>query len=259
MQQSLLPIQDHASRDGFVVRTRADDPTLAKAAGVVEQAAWAQLGFLNFTKAHFSFYEEILNHYADYQLCLIDQQTDYVVSAANCVPFYWDMDRDLPAEGWDWIVETAFRTRGKRPNMLGGLAVSVPSVYRSLGLARTMIAAMKRLAEQRGLKGPVIPVRPSQKSKHPFVPVEEYLSWRNEGGQLFDPWLRSHAAMGGKITGVAARSMVIEEPTGFWQAWTNQRFERSGRYLIEGGLVPVDIDIERGTGSYVEPNIWFSY
>lgn len=34
------------------------------------------------------------------------------------------------------------------------------------------------------------------------------------------------------------------------------RFPESGDYVVEGALVPVEIDRERSLGTYVEPNVW---
>jgi hypothetical protein len=53
--------------------------------------------------------------------------------------------------------------------------------------------------------------------------------------------------------------MVVEEPVGFWENWTNQRFEQSGSYEVTGALVPLEIDLERKRGRYAEPNVWVSY
>jgi hypothetical protein len=33
-------------------------------------------------------------------------------------------------------------------------------------------------------------------------------------------------------------------------------FPESGEYVVEGALVPVEIDREHDRGLYVEPNIW---
>ena len=71
-----------------------------------------------------------------YQLCLVDADTGYPVAVANSVPFACSGPDDLPAEGWDWVVETAARTKNTRLDMLGALAISVPAVHRSKGYAR---------------------------------------------------------------------------------------------------------------------------
>ena len=53
--------------------------------------------------------------------------------------------------------------------------------------------------------------------------------------------------------------MVIEEPVAFWETWTGREFADSGDYEVAGGLCPVSIQLERGVGSYIEPNVWFAY
>lgn len=242
----------------FVVKTRADSPELRKAAMAIEQAAWSALGFLNFTRSHFAFYQELLDQYADCQLCLVDEATGYPVAVGNCVPLACDFDK-LPSEGWDWIVESAANNNGKRRNALGALAISVPNIHRGKGVARRLIEEFRILAQRKGLDGVIAPVRPSEKHRHPFISIDEYIGWADDKGRLFDPWLRSHAAAGGTLIKPAMRSMVVEEPVGFWEMWTGRAFEQSGEYAVEGGLVPVSVDLDRGVGRYVEPNVWFAY
>lgn len=242
----------------YVVKTRADSPALKKAAIAIEQSAWNALGFLNFTRAHFEHYDDLLEEYADYQICLVDDETGYPVAVGCCVPFYCADPDKLPAEGWDWIVEQASR-KDVAPNMIGGLGISVPQIHRSKGLARLVIKAMRDTAVARGFKGVVIPVRPTSKAKHPEVPMDEYIAWTDDNGRAYDPWLRSHLAAGGKIVGQASRSMVVEEPVAFWETWSGKTFEESGDYALPGALTPVSIQLERDIGRYQEPNVWFAY
>jgi hypothetical protein len=242
----------------YAVKTRADSPELRKAAMAIEQAAWGALGFLNFTRAHFLHYQELLEEHADCQLVLVDELTGYPVAVGNCVPLACDFN-NLPPEGWDWIVETAANDRARPRNALGALAISVPGIHRSKGLARRMIEEFHALAVRKSLDGVIAPVRPSAKHQHPFISIDEYVGWTDDKGRLFDPWLRSHAAAGGRIIKPASRSMVVEEPVGFWEMWTGRPFEQSGEYQVDGALVPVSIDLDRGVGRYVEPNVWFAY
>jgi hypothetical protein len=53
--------------------------------------------------------------------------------------------------------------------------------------------------------------------------------------------------------------MVVHEPIAFWENWSNQRFETSGAFMLEGALAPVKIDLDRQTGTYEEPNVWIWY
>lgn len=244
----------------LVIRTRADSPDLRKAACSIEQAAWNDLGYLNYTRAHYELYASLLEHYADYQLCLVDEAKGYPVAVANCVPIRCSGPDDLPPEGWDWVVERAASSRkGTPPNMLGALAISVPGIYRSRGYARQMIRALLDLAAARGLDGLVAPVRPSAKARHPRVSIDNYITWTDHQGRPYDPWIRSHLSCGGKLVGPCARSMVVEEPVGFWENWSGQTFDASGTYELEGALVPVAIDLERRIGRYEEPNVWVAY
>jgi hypothetical protein len=157
------------------------------------------------------------------------------------------------------VVETAARTDRDSVNMLGALAISVPAVQRLRGYGRLLIRALVDLAKTKALRGVVAPVRPSAKARHPWVPISEYVSWTDEKGRHYDPWLRSHLSEGGRLVGPCERSMVVNEPIAFWENWSNQRFETSGDYALEGALAPVKIDIDRQTGLYEEPNVWVAY
>jgi len=243
----------------LVIRSRADSPELKKAASSIEQAAWSNLGFLNYTRAHYEYYSELLDAYPEYQLCLVDENTGYPVAVANSVPFGCPSPDDLPPEGWDWVVETAARTKNMRANMLGALAVSVSAVHRSKGYARVMIHSLTDLAKSKKLDGVVVPVRPTAKVRHPWVPIADYMAWTDDSGRPYDPWIRSHLSAGGRLVGPCERSMVVQEPIAFWENWSKQRFEESGDYALEGAIAPVKIDLDRQTGTYEEPNVWVAY
>ena len=55
---------------------------------------------------------------------------------------------------------------------------------------------------------------------------------------------------------VASRSMVVEGRVRDWEQWTGMRFPASGRYVVPGALVPIEIDRRRDRSRYVEPNVW---
>ena len=122
-----------------------------------------------------------------------------------------------------------------------------------------MIRELLALAERRGLKGFVGPVRPSLKALHPRVAIDDYITWTDQRRRPYGPWLRSHLAAGGRLIGPCTRSMEVEEPVAFWESWTHLRFERSGAYEVPGALVPVEIDLDRQRGRYEEPNVWVAY
>lgn len=242
----------------LVIRNRAHSEELKKAASSIEQAAWSDLGYLNYTRAHYELYTDLLDQYPEYQLCLVDEETDYPVAVFNSVPLSWSGSDGLPQEGWDWVVETGAHPKGSH-TVLGGLAMSIPAVHRAKGYGRRMLQAMRELAESKGLGGVLAAVRPSSKVRHPWVSIDDYITWTDDRGKAFDPWLRSHLASGGKLVGPCKRSMVVEEPIAFWETWSKKEYPESGSYVIDGALVPLMIDRERGIGRYEEPNIWVTY
>ena len=46
---------------------------------------------------------------------------------------------------------------------------------------------------------------------------------------------------------------------GSGESWTGLSFKESGRYVVEGALTPVRIDVEADIGTYIEPNLWMTY
>lgn len=246
--------------EGLVVRTRAFSSELRQAAIAIENTTWGSLGYLNYTQAHRQYYDDVLNTFADFQLCLVDVESELPVALANCVPaaFSGDFD-DLPEEGWDWLVESGATNPAGGKNVLGALAISVPAIHRGKGYATRMLREMAALSKRRGFDALIAPVRPTSKCDYPHVPIDEYVGWKDAEGRLFDPWLRSHLQQGGQLVGPCGRSMVVNEHVAFWETWAGRRFETSGEYVLEGALVPISIDLERQMGLYEEPNVWVTY
>lgn len=242
----------------FSIRPRSHSAVMAEAARRLEDDVWGPLGFLNFTEAHHLHYDRILSEFEDLQLCLVDAETEEVVALANCTPLVWNGSA-LPTTGWDWLVQEGVRDAPSHRNTLGALAISVAPRHRGAGHARRMIAELKALCERHGFSSLIAPVRPSLKFRHQSVEMRDYIAWRDDRGRCYDPWLRSHFHQGARLVGVCDRSMVVEQPIAFWETWAGRRFESSGAYPIEGGLVPLLVDLERGVGLYEEPNVWVSY
>ena len=72
-----------STRANLIVRSRADAPHLKKAALAIEQAAWSNLGYLSYTRSHYEYYTELLDAYPEFQLCLVDEESDYPVAVAS--------------------------------------------------------------------------------------------------------------------------------------------------------------------------------
>ena len=133
------------------VLSRAERPDLKKAASAIEQAAWNESGYLNYTRAHYEYYSDLLNRYPEYQLCLVDEDAGYPVGVASSVPFTCSDQNSLPPEGWDWVVETAARTDTDPANMLGALAISVPDRPSLEGLRQASHRGACRPCEGQGV------------------------------------------------------------------------------------------------------------
>ncbi len=243
----------------FAVTTCADHPEFFDASVDLENETWDELSFLDFTSAHHAHYDELLERFPDYRLCMIDVETRELVATGMCVPLRVDENASLPREGWDWVVDTAQAQDSKTANTVGALSISVPKRHRDKGLARDMINTMRALAAMKKFSSVIAPVRPSAKCDHPFVPMEQYVDWVDERGRIFDPWLRSHVAVGGSVVGVCDRSMVVEQPIEFWRPWTQSNLDHEGRVPFKGALVPLDVDLSSGVGRYIEPNVWVTH
>ena len=118
---------------------------------------------------------------------------------------------------------------------------------------------MRGVAAEHGLDALLAPVRPTLKARYPLTAMERYLGWRRADGQLFDPWLRVHERLGAEILGVCPGSLVVEGTVAEWEEWTGMAFPDSGSYVVEGALVPVEIDRAQDVGRYVEPNVWMRH
>ena len=163
---------------------------------------------------------------------------------------------------------------------------------------------MRRTAGEDGLQALVAPLRPTRKSKFPFVQMEDYIDWRQKQDSNssvvtpgsngvskdsprliqdskkqdaipFDPWLRKHIRLGGKVVKVAPSSMYVRGSAAAWEAWTGVDFLNLLRkapskelkrepgsnqvYLevpFQGGLVPLRLYVQEKTCVYSEPNVW---
>jgi GNAT superfamily N-acetyltransferase len=184
---------------------------------------------------------------------------DEILAVVNAVPLSFKESLDLlPDEGWDWGVEKSVRDRenGAEPNILMGVQIVVNREHQGKGLSSSAVEEMKRLASRMGLERLILPARPSEKSRHPLIPIEEYITWKNEDGLPFDSWLRVHVRSGGEIIGVCSRAMQIPGSIAQWREWTGMEFPGSGPYIVPGALNPVSMDLESDRGLYVEPNVW---
>jgi GNAT superfamily N-acetyltransferase len=234
----------------------SERPDLVERLGEVEDV-WPE--FLHHTDATFNaLWGRVRREFPDLQLVLYDDETDTVAGRGQTIPFRWDGTfEDLP-DGVDGVVRRVFEAGGE-PTTLSALVAVVDPRYQGRGLSTLVIDGMRALAGEHGLDALLAPVRPTLKANHPQTPMEDYLGWRRADGQLFDPWLRVHERLGGEILGVCPGSLVVEGTVSEWEEWTGMAFPDSESYVVEGALVPVEIDRAQDVGRYVEPNVWMRH
>lgn len=237
------------------MHTAAERPDLWER-GIPSAAVWPE----------YNLHGDVLNRWwgsldvdlPQFQFVLYDEEHDEVVAEGNTGPLWWEGRDDALPDGVDSAIEQIFeRARAGRPvNTLCALAAAVPREGRTRGLAEPLLSAMRRLAERHELTHLVAPVRPSWKDRYPVSPIESYVRWRREDGQLLDPWMRVHEHLGARVSNPLPRSMRITGSVGEWESWTGMTFPESGDFVFPEGLAPVHIDRAHDQGSYWEPNVW---
>ena len=53
--------------------------------------------------------------------------------------------------------------------------------------------------------------------------------------------------------------MTIRGSRAAWEAWTKMKFPQSGEYFILGALNPMEMNVEKDEGVYIEPNVWMAH
>lgn len=203
------------------------------------------------------YWDRVLGDFAAWQLLAFDDRGE-LAAVGHSVPFHWSgRPGDLP-DGWDATLIQAVTDleAGRTPTALAGLSITVAETHRGRRLSRQLVEALRTMAAGGGLADLVIPMRPTLKHRYPLIPMEQYLTWTRPDSRPFDPWLRVHLSLGAEIIRVCPASMVITAPVAQWERWTGLALPGSGRYVVPGALVPVEVDVDRDEGRYVEPNVW---
>ena len=204
-------------------------------------------------------WHELFDRFSEYQFAMLDTETNRMAAMGNSLPFHWNQPlEDLPEGGWDWVFLKAVEDHknGVSPNIQSAIQIALHPDYQNQKLSASMVQAMRAIGQSKGFRYLVAPVRPSQKSKYPLIPIDDYIRWTNEEGLPFDAWLRVHVRLGARIIKPCHEAMTIQGKRGEWERWTGMRFPQSGEYYIPGALNPLHMDSEQDNGTYVEPNVW---
>ena len=239
----------------FAMYTASERPDLWER-GIPSEAVWPE----------YNLHGDVLNRWwgqldeelPDYQFVLYDDAHDEVVAEGHTGPLRWDgSDATLP-DGIDAAIEQIFSPAGAAEpvNTLCALAAESPRDGRARGLAQQLLNGMRVIGRRQGLKHLVAPVRPAWKDRYPLTPIERYVRWRREDGQLLDPWMRVHERLGGRVATPLPESLRITGTVGEWETWTGMAFPETGEYVFPEGLATLRIDVAEDRGSYWEPNVW---
>jgi GNAT superfamily N-acetyltransferase len=206
-------------------------------------------------------WEPLLDELPEYQFALYDESADEVVAEAHTGPLAWDGDDGTLPDGIDdALVRAVSAHRASRPvDTLCAFAAEVAPSARRRGLAADVLRGMGELARRNGLRRLIAPVRPSWKERYPLAPIERYVAWRRDDGELLDPWMRLHERLGARLATPLPHSMRITGSVRDWESWTDMAFPESGSYVFPRGLAPLTVDHEADLGSYWEPNVWMIY
>lgn len=207
-----------------------------------------------------NYWTDLFKVFPDFQFLLTLKNE--IVGAANSIPFYWGKNlKELPEEGWNWVLEKGFldKAKNRKPNMLSGLQIVIRDKFRGKGISSIIIKEMIKITRNKGFRYLIIPVRPSLKSKYPEISIEEYIGWKRADKLPFDPWIRAHFKLGGKIIKPCHRAMYISGSISDWENWTDRKFSGKDEYLVKGALVPIKINYSKNIGEYFEPNVWIAH
>jgi hypothetical protein len=192
------------------------------------------------------------------RLLTYDDSADGVLAEAHTGPLAWNGQLAELPDGTDDALRSvvAARRADGAVDTLCAFAAEVSPTARQRGVAGRLLQGMRELAMRHGLHRLIAPVRPSWTERYPLAPIERYVTWRREDGQLLDPWMRLHERLGARVATALPHSMRITGTVHEWQTWTGLAFPESGAYVFPHGLAPVDIDRDADLGTYWEPNVW---
>ncbi len=234
----------------MIVEKLSDNKKLEEVINKIHSEPWPV--FLSEDSWVKKYWQRLYQVYPEYQL-LFRINSEYI-GVANSAPIYWNGNiDDLPA-GFDEAIETIIE-EDKKPNTLCGLAVVISKEHLGKGISSKIINNLKKLAKSYGYSNLILPVRPTLKSQYPTILMNNYINWK-KNNLPFDPWLRVHIKIGGEILKVANPSMIVKGTVSDWQRWTGMYFGESNKYIVQGALNPVNIDLKSNLGEYIEPNVW---
>jgi GNAT superfamily N-acetyltransferase len=184
-----------------------------------------------------------------------------VIAGGWGVALRWDATAQTLPDGYDGALVSAVSAHENAvpPDTLCVMAAAVRRDRQGAGLGGQVLTALQARATGAGLQRMIAPVRPVLKSRYPLTPMADFARWTRADGTHLDPWIRTHQRLGAVILGPAPRSMVVTGTVTEWEEWAGLAFPETGRYVVPGALDLVEIDREKGLGTYAETNLWMRH
>lgn len=170
----------------------------------------------------------------------------------------WDKPFEiLPEEGSDWFVKKIYEDvkQKRKPNTVAGIAAvceSHDSVLISL-----MANKVKEVMLRYECYNFVSALRPMGYKVNKFNDFNQYAKLVTSHNKPIDPWVRIlNKHLGALVVKPCNNSMTRTASIKQWEKWTNKKFEKSGFYNISQLNFPLEIDLDKNLGKYVESGIW---
>jgi hypothetical protein len=241
--------------DGHTIVSLAERPDLISPSDYFNGSAWPS--WMLESEIANGLFGRCFTDWPQYQFVLLDP-AGAMVATNNAMPLAWDgTEAGLPT-GWeDQVIRSVADTEGaRRPNTLGAMQIVVDPKLQGAGLSGTMVGAMRAAARAAGYRAVIACVRPTHKHRYPLTPIERYALWTRDDGLPFDPWIRLHARLGGRVVRGAPESMTMRGSVADWESWTGMELPESGSYIIPFATQPLVIDRDRDEGVYNDQNVW---
>jgi GNAT superfamily N-acetyltransferase len=160
---------------------------------------------------------------------------------------------DVPAGG---AAEALDRAGEHGADTIAVVDVAVAFGARGRGIGTQVLTQLEARRREAGLSRLLLLLRPHAKRDYPLVPFARYVSFVDEAGMPFDPWLRAAWRSGFVPVRGVDRSLTARAPLAAWHDWLGVPVPGSGPYLVDGAIKPAIVEVERDEGRYREPHLW---
>ena len=184
-----------------------------------------------------------------------------IAGTVKGIPLHWNTEISELPKTWEQVVEVGVNQHqsGVTPNAFVILGGSIAPCYKTNGLSKYLLKAMKELCLRQGICTLLAPVRPSAKHNFPSMCTEEYIKLTDSDGRVLDPWLRMHLAEGARVLHIASNFQRVEANINDWSELVDSELLREQHVVVPLANELLSIDHKAGMGVLSESNIWIIY